>query len=80
MATASIRRSEAGSDGMVSKSELPINAVTSRKPKVLCRKGGRLGPKGEWPGAGIENCPAADVAATGGEAGPKPSGCVCGTC
>lgn len=42
--------------------------------------GKRLEPKGRWPGTEIEICPAADIAATGGEAGPKPSGRVCGTC
>lgn len=45
MATASIGRSEAGSDGMVSKCELPINIATSRKPKVLCRKAEGLNQK-----------------------------------
>ena len=53
MATASIRRSEAGSDGMVSKSELPINAVTSRKPKVLCRKAEGLDQKVSGPEQGL---------------------------
>jgi len=54
MATASIGRSEAGSDGMVSKCELPINAVTSRKPKVLCRKAEGLNQKVRGPEQGLK--------------------------
>jgi hypothetical protein len=53
MATASIGRSEAGSDGMVSKCELPINAVTSRKPKV-CRKAEGLNQKVRGPEQGLK--------------------------
>lgn len=55
MATASIRRSEAGLDGMVSKCELPINAVTSRKPKVLCRVAEGLYQKVGGPEQGLKS-------------------------
>ena len=53
MATASIGRSEAGSDGMVSKCELPINVVTRRKPKVLYRKAEGLNQKVGGPEQGL---------------------------
>jgi hypothetical protein len=54
MATASIRRSDAGSDGMVSECELPINVVTRRKPKVLCRKAEGLDQKVRGPEQGLK--------------------------
>ena len=53
MATASIRRLEAGSDGMVSKCELPINAATSHKPKVLCPWAEGLNQKVRGPEQGL---------------------------
>ena len=54
MATASIGRSEAGLDGMVSKCELPINVATCRKPKVLCRKAEGLNQKVRGPEQGLK--------------------------
>ena len=76
-ATASTRRSEAGLDGMANTCEPPINAVMLTTPKVLCRKAEGVNQNGEWSGAGIYWFPAADVAATGEQAGPNPS---VGTC
>src|SRR6516165_5153940 len=63
------RRSGARVDGMANPGELPINAVRTNKPKAL--RG--LDQKVRGQVQGYPPSPAVAVAATGGEAEPKPS-------
>jgi hypothetical protein len=54
-------------------------AVKKNKPKVLGCKAEGLNQKVGGPGAEMNSYSAADVAVTGGQARPNPSGCKCGT-
>ncbi len=53
MATASIRRSEAGRDGMVNIGESLVNAVKWNMPKVLCREAKGINQKVRGPEQGF---------------------------
>ena len=63
------RRSGARVDGMANSGELPINVVRSNKPKTLTGLNQTVGGQVQ----GFLPSPAVAIAATGGEAEPKPS-------
>ena len=78
--TASIRRSEAGLDGMANTCEPLLNAVIVSKPKMLCSRAEGLDQKVRGVERVVVSSPVVANIATGKETEPKPSvRHVCGT-